>query len=425
MYLNVFKLAGIAFFIYILLPTFLGRVLSIGSYRRGNKHSGKVALTFDDGPDPLFTAQVLDILQQYNAKASFFVVGNHAKKHPELIQRILAEGHSLGTHGYHHSFAWLQGPIASIREIMLGHKSIALIDGKLPLYFRPSWGVFNLATYLYTLLSQQKTVLWTFMTWDWDAKSSAESIHDIVTRKTRSGSIIVFHDRCTGFGAAAEGPVKMVQALPIILKELKCKGLEPVNLEQLMLYDDVGFIKKNLRRLWQVWELCFDRIAGLKPVGNEGLFRLAVRSYRGQTLKLPDGTLLSPGDKVIELHLNNDFLQQLTTKARSLEATAIALLRETRRSLPLLAKFISQDPACNGTKALIGITMIHRGTPQLGFTVYDLSPRIRSLVAWYQRWLLFLMHPGGLSHIRRQWSKLVPKKVIITRNELLNRYLLR
>lgn len=140
-------------------------------------------------------------------------------------------------------------------------------------------------------------------------------------------------------------------------------------------------------------------------------------------MQLPDGTLLAPGDRVIELHLNNDFLQKLTTTGRSLEATAMALLRETRRSLPLLARTISQDPACQGTKALIGITMIHRGTTQLGFTVYDLSPFIRFMVAWYQRWLLFLLHPGGLSHLRRQWSKLVPKKVVISKQELLRRYL--
>nr|WP_315989274.1 hypothetical protein [Desulforamulus aquiferis] len=59
----------------------------------------------------------------------------------------------------------------------------------------------------------------------------------------------------------------------------------------------------------------------------------------------------------------------------------------------------------------------------MGFYVYELSPGIRSIVAWYQRWLLFLLHPGGLSHLKRQWKKLVPKKVIISKDELLNRYL--
>lgn len=422
---NILKLAGIAILFYMLLPTFIGRTLRVGTYCKGSKHLGKVALTFDDGPDPYYTSQVLDILGQYNAKATFFLVGKHAEKHPELIKRIKAEGHSLGTHGYNHRFAWFQGPITAIREISLGRKTIQFIANHSPLFYRPAWGVFNFVTYLYTLCMKDKTILWSFMTWDWDPNASPESIQNIVFRKVKSGSIIVFHDHSEGFGAAAKGPSQMVQALPTILQKLKEKNLEIVNMEDFIGYDRVGITRKNLRRLWQIWEFCFARMAGLKLVGNDRhvLFRLAIRNYRGKIMKLPNDTLLFPGDKVIELHLNNDFLQQLTTSTRSLEATAIALLRETRRSLPLLAQVVSQDPACQGAKALIGITIIHRGTRQLGFMVYDLPPIIRTIVAWYQRWLLFLMHPGGLSHIRRQWNKLVPKKVVISREELLNRYL--
>ncbi|MEG6521859.1 polysaccharide deacetylase family protein [Desulfotomaculum sp. 1211_IL3151] len=422
---NVFELVNIIIFFYMLLPTFLGRILRLGTYDRGSKHRDKVALTFDDGPDAYYTAQVLDILAHYNVKATFFLVGKYAENHPELIQRITAAGHSLGTHGYRHRFAWFQGPLAAIREISLGRRSIQSITNKRPQFFRPSWGVFNLATYLYILFTKDKTILWSFMTWDWDSKASPESIHRMVANKVKPGSIIVFHDHSAGFGAAPEGPARMVQALPMILQELRERTLEPINMEDFMRYQGPGLVKKNLRRLWQVWEMCFARMAGLKSAGNDEhvLFRLAVRNYRGKVMQLPDGTLLTPGDRVIELHLNNDFLQKLTTTGRSLEATAMALLRETRRSLPLLARAISQDPACQGTKALIGITMIHRGTSQLGFTVCDLSPFIRFMVAWYQRWLLFLLHPGGLSHLRRQWSKLVPKKVVISKQELLRRYL--
>ncbi|GAB6181862.1 polysaccharide deacetylase family protein [Desulfotomaculum defluvii] len=424
---NLFELAGIVILLYMLLPTFFGRILKVGTYCKGSKNWDKVALTFDDGPDPYYTSQVLDILRLYNAKATFFLVGKHAEKHPDLINRIKSEGHSLGTHGYNHCFAWFQGPLAALREIYLGRKSIQSITNHSPQFFRPSWGVFNLVTYLYVLCTKDKTILWSFMTWDWDHKASPESIQNIVSRKVKPGSIIVFHDHSEGFGASAKGPSQMVQALPFILQKLKEKNLQAVNMEDFIGYGSVGIIKKNLRRLWQIWEFCFARMAGLKLVGNDKhvLFRLAIRNYRGKEMRLPDGTLLSPGDKVIELHLNNDFLQKITTSARSLEATAIGLLRETRRSLPLLAQAVYQDPACQGTKALIGVTMIHRGTRQLGFTVYDLPPVIGTIVAWYQRWLLFLLHPGGLSHIHRQWNKLVPKKVVISRQELLNRYLSR
>ncbi|CCO08698.1 polysaccharide deacetylase family protein [Desulforamulus hydrothermalis] len=425
MFETVLKLAGLVIFFYMLLPTILGRLMHLGSIFRGSKKSGLVALTFDDGPDPDYTPQVLDVLQQYQAKATFFLVGQHAVQNQGLVKRIIAEGHSIGTHGYLHRFAWLQSPWSATREISSGIKAIEGITGNAPRFFRPAWGVFNLFTYIYLLLSRQQTVLWTFMSWDWHPGSSPRRIHDIVQSKVKSGDIIVFHDRCTKPGAVISGPANMVAALPCIMQTLQQKNLRAVSLDELLLCQDPYIVKKILRSLWQVWEYCFERLAGLRPVGGQenSLFRLAVRHYRGRRMELPDGTTLLPGDKIGELHFNNKFLQKITTTARSLELIGLALLRETRRSLPVLAKTVSQDPAYQGIKALMGITMIHRGTSQLGFSVYDLTPGLRSLVAWYQRWLMFLLHPGGLSHLRRQWHKLTPKKVVISKHELLKRYL--
>ncbi len=426
MWLDIFKLAGLLLFSYALLPTFLARYLGLGVFFKGNKNSGLVALTFDDGPDPHYTAQVLDILKSHQAKASFFLVGQYAKKHPELVKQIKAAGHTVGCHGEAHRFCWLQGPVASWREIRQGLASIGDILGERCHFYRPSWGIFNLFTLLYLWSHQQTTVLWSFMSWDWYAKFNSPRIVELVTRKVKSGSIIVFHDRSTGPGAAAEGPRRMIEALPQILQHLKTQGLQPVTLEELLQHREVGFVKKFLQHLWQIWERCFDRLAGLKPMreGDNQLFRLAIRNYRGDEMRLSDGTLLTSGDKVVELHLNNELLQRMTSTARSLESVGIRLLRETRHALPLLAKLISSDPHYQEIKALVGITIIHRGTKQLGFSVYDLPPLLGSLVTWYQRWLMFLLHPGGLSHLRRQWHKLVPKKVVISKNELLQRYLL-
>ncbi|MEW6697114.1 MAG: polysaccharide deacetylase family protein [Bacillota bacterium] len=422
---NIFELAGLVIFFYMLLPTILGRTLRLGTLHRGSRKSGMVALTFDDGPDPCHTPQVLDILKKHQARASFFLVGRHAAQYPDLVKRMAAEGHSLGTHGYDHRFVWLQNPLSSIREINRGTQIIKDITGKTPLFFRPSWGLFNLPTFLYLFFSRQKTVLWSCMSWDWHPRSTPDSLRHMVDRKVKAGSVVVFHDRCTKPGVADDGPAKMIEALPAILESLQAKGLRTVTLDDFYRYQEIGLMKRFLRNLWQVWEYFFDRLAGLKPVGGQegNLFRLAVRDYRGRMTKLPDGTVLYPGDKVGELHLNNDFLQRITATTRSLELVGIMLLRETKRSLPLLAKTVSQDPSYQGIKALIGVTIIHRGTPQLGFSVYDLPPGIRSLVTWYQRWLLFLLHPGGISHLRRQWDKLVPKRVIISRQELINRYL--
>ncbi|AQS58266.1 polysaccharide deacetylase family protein [Desulforamulus ferrireducens] len=425
MWLDILKLAGLLVAIYTLPPTFLTRCLHLGIFASGNKFSGRVALTFDDGPDPHYTGQVLDILKAHQAKASFFLVGQYAKEHPELVQRINSEGHTIGSHGEGHCFCWLQGPLASLREIKQGLASIEAVTGEKCHFFRPSWGIFNLCSLLYLWKQRYTTVLWSFMSWDWSGRITSQRMVELVMRKVKAGSIIVFHDRSTGPGAAAQGPQQMLEALPQILQQLQARGLQPVTLEELYLYREMGLIKKGLQNLWQIWELCFERLAGLKPLaeGENQLFRLAVRNYRGSEMRLTDGTLVTPGDKVLELHFNNHLLQHIASTARSLESVGIMLLRETRRSLPLLAKVISSEPNYQGIKAIMGITMIHRGTKQLGFTVYDLPPLLRPLVTWYQRWLMFLLHPGGLSHVRRQWHKLVPKKVVISKKELLQRYL--
>ncbi|WP_003539996.1 polysaccharide deacetylase family protein [Desulfotomaculum nigrificans] len=423
MSLTIYKLLGLAFLLYALVPTILGRILHWGVFWHGDKTCGKVAITFDDGPDPEYTPKLLGILRQYNAKASFFMVGQQAAKYPQLVKQIMADGHTLGTHGYSHRLAWLQGPVCSLREIKKGNQVIQQITGKSPQFFRPSWGVFNLTTLIYFWLTGHKVVLWSFMSHDWSPHTTQTTVVNIVQRKIRSGSVVVFHDRCTRPGADEKGPAKMLEALPKILDHLQQRNLQPVTVDELFTFNRIGLVKRLLRRLWRVWEFGFEKLAGLKPVGGNNLFRLAVRKHRGSVMQLPDGTLLKPGDQIGELHFNNDQLQKINTTARSIEQVGVKLLKEAKNSLPLLAKVVAQDPSYQGVKAFVGITMIYRGSTKLGFSVYDLSPFTRPIVAWYQMWLLFLLHPGGLAHLRRQWDKLVPKKIIISRQELLARYL--
>ena len=90
------------FIIYCLLPTAFMRGLSIGLFNRSHV-KGKMALTFDDGPNPLYTPRLLDMLKKYNVKATFFVVGSFAEKHPDLINRMDQEGHDLAIHHYKHT----------------------------------------------------------------------------------------------------------------------------------------------------------------------------------------------------------------------------------------------------------------------------------------------------------------------------------
>lgn len=228
------ELLGILLTGYIILPTMLGRFFHIGVHWRGQRDSEKIALTFDDGPDPVYTPEILSILNKYHVRATFFVVGAQAEKYPALIHRIKAEGHTLGIHGYQHRLVWLLGPLASIREVKRGTQVIHQIIGSSPLFFRPAWGVFNLCSLIYLWLGEQKAVLWSFMSGDWLIKATPASILDKVTHRVKPGAVIVFHDRCVKPGASEEGPAKTIRALPGILEHIAARGLQPVSLEDFL-----------------------------------------------------------------------------------------------------------------------------------------------------------------------------------------------
>ncbi len=234
---------GMFFGGYIILPTLLGRFLHIGVHWQGYRDSGKIALTFDDGPDPIYTPQILDILSKYNTRATFFLVGKHAEKYPGLVLRIKHEGHTLGIHGYHHRLAWLMGPVSSIREINRGNQAIRKIIGRSPLLFRPAWGVFNFCSLMYLWLGQQKTVMWSFMARDWEIKATPNSIFNNVIHQIQPGSVVVFHDHCTKPCAAEDGPAKTIQALPGILESIHSRGLRPVPIEDLLEFKEEETIK--------------------------------------------------------------------------------------------------------------------------------------------------------------------------------------
>jgi peptidoglycan/xylan/chitin deacetylase (PgdA/CDA1 family) len=147
----------------------------------------EVYLTFDDGPIPEITPAVLDILKQYNAKATFFCIGENVKLHPEIYQRILTEGHRTGNHTQHHFNAWKVN-----RELYLQDVKDAseYIDSKL---FRPPYGKLTPAI-INRLKRQYKIVLWDVISYDFDTSITPEQVYQNVITNVRPGSIVVFHD---------------------------------------------------------------------------------------------------------------------------------------------------------------------------------------------------------------------------------------
>jgi peptidoglycan-N-acetylglucosamine deacetylase len=144
-------------------------------------------LTFDDGPDPDSTPQLLNILDSFDIKALFFCTGKSAEKHPHLISLILSKGHIIGNHGFSHLNGWNTPTDGYIADV---EKAAACTSG---IFFRPPYGSLRFSQYL-KLKRKYKIVFWDLMPYDFDLSTGAGKSLEILKGKIRTGSIIVLHD---------------------------------------------------------------------------------------------------------------------------------------------------------------------------------------------------------------------------------------
>lgn len=167
---------------------------------------GKLFFTFDDGPNPDVTPQILSVLKQYNAKATFFCLGRNVEKHPELLQQIINEGHSIGNHTFSHLNGFSNSTKQYIADIQ---KASERIKSNL---FRPPYGKITPLQYI-SIKKKYKIILWSIMAYDFDQTLSTSDCIDIILRNAKDGSIIVFHD-------SQKAKDHVLQALPVLLEEL-------------------------------------------------------------------------------------------------------------------------------------------------------------------------------------------------------------
>lgn len=183
--------------------------------------------------------------------------------------------------------------------------------------------------------------------------------------------------------------------------------------------------KKLLVLLWFQWDNLFHiffRVTPIDPV-NKLLFS-RVRVYRGKTILLQDGEEIRHGDLVVELHFNNRILFRMVTESGSMVQLAVGMIRAVKQTLPLLAVKISRDPHASSIKGLYGITMIHKGTSKLGFTIDELQAgTFNFLTRLYLRMLLTVIHPQGKQITEQKGNALSPKIVAMSIKELKKRYI--
>lgn len=182
------------------------------AYWRMDRRERAVYLTFDDGPIPSSTPFILDTLERYNAKATFFMVGDNVRKYPELYQKIVDAGHQVGNHTYNHLGAFKHWTTTYIINTF---KANELIHSHL---FRPPHGVMRWSEY-YWLSKEFKVVMWDLVTRDYSKLMTAEDVLNNVKRYARNGSIITFHD-------SEKSIDKLRDALPKALEWLRSEGYE-------------------------------------------------------------------------------------------------------------------------------------------------------------------------------------------------------
>ena len=169
-----------------------------------------IYLTFDDGPVPEYTEYVLDTLQQFDAKATFFCIGQNTEKNPGIYQRMLREGHSTGNHTWQHLNGWMTPTGEYISDV---RKTESLIPPRL---FRPPYGRIRMKQ-AEEIMQHHQIIMWDVLSYDFHPKVTPDQCYRNVAEHSRPGSIVVFHDSEKAFR-------NLKPVLPKYLAFLKARG---------------------------------------------------------------------------------------------------------------------------------------------------------------------------------------------------------
>lgn len=191
----------------------------------------RVALTFDDGPHPVDTPAILEVLDKAGVKATFFFVGKRARRYPELVRRVAESGHQIEAHSDTHPWWFSLGSsIRTRREVRNVVGTLSELSGRRPTFFRPPMGHRSLSLAAVLHEEDLQMVTWSVRPFD-TVRRSAEGIRKNVVSNAKPGGILLLHE---GMGRRPGEPSRTVQALPSMLTGLRERGLEPVSLRELL-----------------------------------------------------------------------------------------------------------------------------------------------------------------------------------------------
>lgn len=161
---------------------------------RGSRHDKAIYLSFDDGPDPQFTPALLDLLQANGAQASFFLIGQQVERHPQIVERMVAEGHRLGNHSYSHPMFNTLSAAEKLDEIDRTDKLLERFDGCARHRFRPPRGAFSWPLTLLFARHRRNMTYWSYDSLDYQQRPPVELVERMRLQPPGAGELILMHD---------------------------------------------------------------------------------------------------------------------------------------------------------------------------------------------------------------------------------------
>jgi len=201
-------------------------------YWHGDSAQKKIALTFDDGPQALYTPQILDILKKYHIKATFFLIGKNVEAFPEVAKRIVQEGHCIGNHTYSHPDLVLKSKNQIRLQLEKAEEAIYKATGVKPYLFRPPYGADNHWVSLEAEDLGYVIIEWSASGLNGRKDSRFDKLAEKVITNTKNGSIILLHD-----GNRLSDKInrdQIVKALPVIIETLQQEGFQFVTIPELL-----------------------------------------------------------------------------------------------------------------------------------------------------------------------------------------------
>ncbi|MEU5311359.1 polysaccharide deacetylase family protein [Streptomyces sp. NPDC021562] len=189
----------------------------------GQGRPDHIALTFDDGPDPGSTPYFLETLDDLGVRATFFLLGESAVRHPALVREMAERGHELAVHGWTHDRPWLPAPARDRSEVLRSVTALTDLTGRRPRWYRPPFGILTSGRWAAAHRAGLRTVLWTAWGEDWTADATAVSVRARIGADLRPGGTVLLHD--SDRVAAAGCWRSALGALPEIVQGCRAAGM--------------------------------------------------------------------------------------------------------------------------------------------------------------------------------------------------------